>query len=451
MLQHPAYAQLHHVGANGCGGMVTLVGRAGAVRRLKQVRQALRASALQTMPLVALSSGDSDVLIASRSRWGRVDRQAAAVGSGVCQVASLLPLDPALAAQIEACAPEGLTVHVRTLGALAEKQLRTRSQPASEDEAEVAAAVAEIDQVLGEAEVLFGAFWDTVPGSTALGTTRFPPGLQWLCVAQAGASQVGRWLQEENKKPESLFVTNVSGIHARWIGEWVLGLMGAHCMRLPTLLQQQSQAKWQKIPSQSIRGSTVLVIGLGAIGEEVSRLCRAFGATVLGTRRNVAVAAAFDGHIRNAPCDELHPASALHDLLPRADFVVLATPGTADTEALIGAPELALMQPTSALINVSRGATVDFAALETSLRAPRGEVIAACYSDVAPEEPLPSSSHLWGVPNLYITPHNSGNPDGLAGTGPRYMEAAVACFCAQLRLYLRGEKVFNTVDNTLGY
>ena len=109
------------------------------------------------------------------------------------------------------------------------------------------------------------------------------------------------------------------------------------------------------------------------------------------------------------------------------------------------------MKPTSVLINVSRGATVDFAALETSLRAPPGEGIAACYSDVAPQEPLPSESHLWAVPNLFITPHNSGNPDGLVGMGPRYAGAAVAYFCAQLRRYLRGEKLFNQVDNKLGY
>jgi hypothetical protein len=130
-----------------------------------------------------------------------------------------------------------------------------------------------------------------------------------------------------------------------------------------------------------------------------------------------------------------HAQLAVHALLPRADFVVVATPGTSETAALIGAPELELMRcvptalhppavapeasgapggrrpslPTAAsfarsssavLINVSRGSTVDWAALSVALRAESGAGIAACYTDVAPTEPLPADDPLWGVPNL---------------------------------------------------
>jgi phosphoglycerate dehydrogenase-like enzyme len=179
----------------------------------------------------------------------------------------------------------------------------------------------------------------------------------------------------------------------------------------------------------------VLILGLGAIGEEVARLCRALGARTLATRRSVTIACEFPATTRNSPCDELHPAGSLHALLPRADFVVVATPGTSETAALIGAPELELMRcvptalhppavapeasgapggrrpslPTAAsfarsssavLINVSRGSTVDWAALSVALRAESGAGIAACYTDVAPTEPLPADDPLWGVPNL---------------------------------------------------
>lgn len=136
---------------------------------------------------------------------------------------------------------------------------------------------------------------------------------------------------------------------------------------------------------------------------------------MLGTRRNPG------GDAPPPHCDELHPPEALHALLPRADFVVLATPGTADTAQLIGAPELELMKDTSVLINVSRGGTssdqymrhtdfsllfvgvtcmafalagagtVDWDALSLALEA---ETIAACYSDVTPH-PLVQKRQSW--------------------------------------------------------
>ena len=96
------------------------------------------------------------------------------------------------------------------------------------------------------------------------------------------------------------------------------------------------------------------------------------------------------------------------------------------------------------------GSTVDWDALTEALGA---ESIAACYSDVAPQEPLPDDHPLWSVPRLFLTPHSSGNPDGAvpgAGT-PRYDAAMNAQFCAQLRRYLAGEEVFNVIDNALGY
>ena len=167
---------------------------------------------------------------------------------------------------------------------------------------------------------------------------------------QAGAAQVGNWLREEERPDESLFVTNVSGIHAPWISEFVMGFISMHALQMPTFLKQQWEGKtWQKQPTLSIAGSTVLVLGLGAIGESVARLCEAYGCTVLATRRSAAPGEAPPPH-----CAELHPPSALHELLPRADYVVISTPGSAETAELIGAKELELMKSSSVLVNVSR-------------------------------------------------------------------------------------------------
>lgn len=408
-----------------------------------------------------LRAEDGDILISTRSRWAALPRSP---GSPICHVASLIPLDAEQLRRIEACgAGSGAQVSVTALSEKAVKLLRrSNSNPAEGAEsdavatltaAEVTAALAEIDDVLGSAEVWLGTSWDTVPGSKHLANTRFPPSLRWLALSQGGAGHIAGWLQDEGKPPDALAVTNVSGMHAQWIGEFALGFMLSHAMRLPRLMQQQRDEVWAMRPTGQVRGSVVLVVGLGAIGEEIGRLCQAHGATVLATRRTVEAGSTADG----LPCDELHPASELHGLLPRADFVVLATPGTEETAALIGAAELALMKPSSVLVNVSRGATVDWDAMERALRDEPPQ-LAACYSDVAPIEPLPAGHPLWRVPGLYLTPHNSGNPDGVGGEVwewqmPRriYSERALDYFCAQLRRYVRGEPVFNVIDNASGY
>jgi phosphoglycerate dehydrogenase-like enzyme len=106
------------------------------------------------------------------------------------------------------------------------------------------------------------------------------------------------------------------------------------------------------------------------------------------------------------------------------------------------------MKPGAALVNLSRGSTVDWPALGRALAAGRP---AACWSDVAETEPLPDGDAAFGLPNLFLTPHNSGNPDGVPGSGQKYNELATAYFCAQLRRYLAGGEVFNVVDQQLGY
>ena len=98
--------------------------------------------------------------------------------------------------------------------------------------------------------------------------------------------------------------------------------------------------------------------------------------------------------------------------------------------------------------NVSRGSTFDWPALTAALEA---GTLAACYTDVAAVEPLPDGDPTFQVKNLFVTPHNSGNPDGAPGTGQKYNELAVRYFCAQLQLYLAGAPVFNAVDLALGY
>jgi phosphoglycerate dehydrogenase-like enzyme len=208
-----------------------------------------------------------------------------------------------------------------------------------------------------------------------------------------------------------------------------------HAKRMPVYQAQQREGVWQRAPSSTLRGATVAIVGLGAIGSETARLCQAFGARVLASRRS-----ARPGDTAEH-CDTLFGPADLHPLVAQADYVVLAVPLTPETRGFFGAAEFAAMQPSAALVNIARGAVVDWPAMLEALRAGR---IAAVYTDVTVPEPLPPDDASWRTPNLFITPHNSG-------LFPDYLDRATEMFVENLRRYRAGQPLLRLVDRRLGY
>lgn len=162
--------------------------------------------------------------------------------------------------------------------------------------------------------------------------------------------------------------------------------------------QREYRANWAQIQGVTeLKDSSVGIIGLGDIGMEIAKRCRAFEMDVFYHQRQ-----------RHAPdVEERFGARFLSfvDLLKSVDYLVLVLPHTAESEGLIGAAELARMKPAATLINVARGAVVDEDALVEALRSGR---IAMAGLDVYREEPLPASSPLIGLPNAVLTPHLGG-------------------------------------------
>ena len=147
------------------------------------------------------------------------------------------------------------------------------------------------------------------------------------------------------------------------------------------------------ILGREIHDSTLGIIGMGRIGEQVARRCRGFDMTVLYHNRNRKPAAESALGVRYASRDEL---------LAKADYVVLNVPLTPETRGLIGREELAKMKPTASLINVVRGPVVDTAALTDALRSRR---IYAAALDVTDPEPMPRDHPILALDNIIITPH----------------------------------------------
>ncbi|MGD2068436.1 MAG: D-2-hydroxyacid dehydrogenase [Gemmatimonadota bacterium] len=256
------------------------------------------------------------------------------------------------------------------------------------------------------------------------------PRLRWVQATSAGIGHFVRRNGYAERMPDTVFTT-ASGVHARPLAEFAAMSILAHARGLLHMVEAQEARLWERFAGTDVVGRTVLVVGHGAIGQEVGRVCRALGMTVLGVKRHPSGVAPASVH-----ADELHGPDALGGLWPRAEYVVLTAPHTDETEALVGADELAALPRGAVLINVGRGALVDEAALVASLRSHH---LGGAFLDVFEEEPLPEDSPLWDLSGVLVSPHS-------ASTSDRENRRIVDLFCENLRRWRAGEELLNVLD-----
>jgi phosphoglycerate dehydrogenase-like enzyme len=181
----------------------------------------------------------------------------------------------------------------------------------------------------------------------------------------------------------------------RAVGQAVYQELGLEPM---TTSQREHRPNWAQIAGISeLKSASVGIMGLGDIGMEIAKRCRAFDMKIFYHQRQ---RHRFD--VEEGLGVTFLP---FRELLERVDYLVLILPHTKETEGLIGAEQLAWMKPTATLINVARGAVVDEKALADALASGR---LAMAGLDVYREEPLPASSPLASMPNVVLTPHTGG-------------------------------------------
>ncbi len=218
--------------------------------------------------------------------------------------------------------------------------------------------------------------------------------LRWVQALSAGVDSY----DHETLRERDIVLTNASGTHAEPIAEQVLGYMLTFERNLHQSARNQARGVWERVAGGELRGKTVGIVGVGAIGTRTAELAGAFGMEVLGTKRNLDDAP--------AALDEVYPPDELDELLRRVDYLVLACPLTDETEGLIGTPEFKLLSSDAVVVNIARGDVIDEEALIRALQ--RGRIGGAAL-DVFSEEPLPSESPLWNLSNVLITPHMAGS------------------------------------------
>ncbi|MBM3298620.1 MAG: hypothetical protein FJY85_01545 [Deltaproteobacteria bacterium] len=242
--------------------------------------------------------------------------------------------------------------------------------------------------------------------------------LKWVNALVAG-------IDLEGSIPASVSVTTSRGIAARSMAEHALALI--FILSRGLLQSGDVFETWEATQRRLLKkerdlaGKTVVVVGLGSVGQELARLCRAIGMRIVAVRRR----ALMEGNLY----DEVYSLDDIQCALPHADFLVLAIPLTQRTFHLVGKTELGLMKPQSYIINIARGELIDEVELAQALRSAK---IAGAGLDVLTEEPPGKNSPLRGCPSLVITPHVSGNIH-------RFREEIAHRFAQNLSAYLCGE------------
>jgi phosphoglycerate dehydrogenase-like enzyme len=277
----------------------------------------------------------------------------------------------------------------------------------------------ELAAEIRDADVLYG-----FPTADLL---REAKALRWIQSPSAGVN----YLQELSELVESdVVLTNTRGAHA-------FALLFALTRHIPESIQAQRDHYWARRElyrtSREMRGSTMGIIGYGAIGRGVAQRARGFDMEVLAVDPHPEPGAPF--------VVETWEMERLPDLLEQSDVVVVAAPLTAESYHLIDADALAHMKPDAYLIVVSRGGIVDEDALADALHEGR---LAGAGIDVTEVEPLPSDSRLWDAPNVVITPHT-------AGDSSEKERRCVEILRENLLRFAQGETLLNVVDKRRGY
>lgn len=258
-------------------------------------------------------------------------------------------------------------------------------------------------------------------------TPSVAPKLRWVQSVGTGIGQ----LISAGLREGGIQLTNAAGTAAPEIAEFVIARLLEHCKRLPEIRAAQLRAEWRPIYGRGLHGTTIGLVGLGAINASVAELASAFGMHVRACRRSQSPHPAVDA---------MYPTERLLEMVGECDFVVGALPETPDTVGIFDERFFASMAPGAWFCNVGRGSAVVDAALRSALGAGH---LAGAALDVFNEEPLPAADPYW-VGAVGVSAHCSSVP---AAAIRRVHEL----FRGNLERYVAGEPLLNQVDLGRGY
>ena len=246
-----------------------------------------------------------------------------------------------------------------------------------------------------------------------------------LRLVQTGAGADNVQIDECTKR--GIWVAHAKGVNAKAVAEHVFAFILSWVKNIIPLHDAMKRGAYDvDYVGSELSGKAIGIVGLGKIGQEVARFSHAFGMKVWGyPARPVSVTA--EVQLTDLPV-----------LLRRSEIVTLHLPLTPQTRHRIGREELALMKRDAFLINTSRGSIVDEGALIEVLE--EGKIAGAAL-DVFESEPLPKESPLRRMPNVILTPHTAGMPDGL-----KFHEKRFEFFADNIKRVAEGKVPINALN-----
>lgn len=250
--------------------------------------------------------------------------------------------------------------------------------------------------------------------------------LKWIQFASSGIDGVIR----NGGFPAHVVATNVAGLRAGNLSEHAFGMLLFLTRQLRAVeagRQAKQFLKQELFPGMvSLKGKTMLILGLGAIGQDMARKAKGFGMQVIGISRAYQPDCLIDRVFPREDCDEA---------FSQADVLMVAAPSDSQTRGFVDARRLGLLKKTAIVLNVSRGDIIEEAALVDACREGR---IAGAGLDVMEIEPLPPDSPLWTLDNVIVTPH-------VGGAGSDQFRQLLDRMGDNIERYLKGEKLENVV------
>jgi len=232
----------------------------------------------------------------------------------------------------------------------------------------------------------------------------------------------------------SVTLTNGRGVFSASLGEFALAAILYFAKDLRRMVRNQMARTWESFDVMPISGQVVGIVGYGDIGRAVATRVRPLGMKVLAVKRHASPDA-------DPIVEQTYTPDGRTEMLARCDYVVVATPLTAETRGMIAEPELAAMKPTGVIINLGRGPVIDEKALLDALS--RGRIKGAAL-DVFDKEPLPREHPFYELENVLLSPH-------CADHTPDWLDQSMRFFIEQYERFRKGQPLMNVVDKKLGY
>lgn len=255
--------------------------------------------------------------------------------------------------------------------------------------------------------------------------------LKWVQIHSAGAD---RQIYLDLMK-RGVTISGSSGVNAAIVMQNAIAGILMLARKFPQMQKAQAEHRWDPLIQyplpEDLSNQTAVILGRGPIGDAIAKTLQGFGVKTISVGFNAALK-----EKQQSESNAIH-ISQLHQVLPKAQWLVLACPLSNETRGLIDSTAFNLLPNGAHIINIARGEIINEPDLIAALHSQK---LGGAYLDVFASEPLDSASLLWDMENVIVTPHSAGHS---AGNEQRVLEL----FIKNLHLFAQGQVLKNQIAN----